>query len=111
IKHVLTSQHASYSMEKETVMSLSGFIRRPGSRLLPCLALFLWIDVAHAAEMRAPRQFAGEAVDEIEVRGQRSRLALRAEVVELETRMFTLFNELNDEQRFDARCEEAIVTG
>lgn len=79
--------------------------------LVSCLALLFWIDIAGAAEMHAPQKPAGEPAEEIEVLGRRGRLALRAEIVNVETRMFNLFNEFNDERQFDVFCDEGIVTG
>lgn len=89
----------------------SVFSGKAGIFLLACcLILVLWIDLAAAAEPREP-QVDGEAAEEVEVLGRRSRVALRAEIIGLEDRMYKLYNRLNAERQFDVICSEAIVKG
>jgi hypothetical protein len=89
------------------------FAGRPGARLVLCLMLGLWIGVAGAQEQAPQRnpEAQGEPVEEIEVTGRRSLLALQAEIVDAEIRMFNLFNDLNDVPEFDISCEAVMVTG
>lgn len=85
-----------------------------GTSQVACLTLWLWMGVVCSAQGQAPQEepeSRGEPIEEVEVTGQTSRLALRAEIVASETRMFDLFNQINDKRQFDMSCEAVIVTG
>ncbi|MGV3591808.1 MAG: hypothetical protein ACO1PZ_08960 [Gammaproteobacteria bacterium] len=93
-------------------MRFIDMVRRSAiATLASCLALLVQIGSAGAAETGAPRNPELEAPEEISVLGRRGRLALRAEIVRLETRMFDIFNSLNDTREFEIYCAESIVTG
>lgn len=75
------------------------------------LALLVPIGTAGAAETASPSSRSGsqEPAEEIEVRGRRALIQLRAEIINLESRMYDLFNQLNDERQFDVICSEEIA--
>lgn len=70
------------------------------------LALPLWGQQAFAMEAPA----ASEAPEEIVVTGRQLR-RLRIEIERAQDRMFGLFNELNDDNRYDIRCREEKAIG
>jgi hypothetical protein len=89
-------------------MRLSGiFQSRSRASLLSFFTLWLWSGIAGAAQGPAPQN---EPIEEIEITGRASRLALRADIVDTELRMFNLFNQLNDVPEFKINCEAVIVT-
>lgn len=82
--------------------------------LAGCLILGLWIGVAGAAEEQVPQrspELQDEPIEEIAIVGRRALMALRAEIVDAEIRMFGLFNQFNDTREFDIKCETVMVTG
>jgi hypothetical protein len=70
------------------------------------LALLLLVSPAFA--MEAP---AGEAPEEIIVTGRQTLSQLQVKIELAQDRMFGLFNELNDDDRYDIYCAEETRTG
>ncbi|MES2604007.1 MAG: hypothetical protein V4603_03660 [Pseudomonadota bacterium] len=68
----------------------------------------LWIGTVSAAQGQAPRS---EPIEQIDITGRSSLIALQTEINNAEIRMFNLFNELNDVRRFDISCESVMITG
>jgi hypothetical protein len=54
---------------------------------------------------------AGEEPEEVIVTGQRVRFALRLQMEDAERAVYNLFNEFNDEPRFEISCELHAITG
>jgi hypothetical protein len=59
----------------------------PRAGFVSFVALWLWSGATSAAQGPAPQ---AEPIEEIEITGRTSQLALRAEIVDIELRMFNL---------------------
>jgi hypothetical protein len=103
------------SRRKDTTMrSHEAFEVKLSTSQMCCLALWLWICMVGAVQAQPQQsdlQSGSDPIEEVEVTGQASRLALRVEIVAAETRMFDLFNQLNDMRQFNISCEAVMVTG
>lgn len=81
-------------------------------RLKVALFLSLLCDSIVAQENLLEQDQAGlEVPEEIVVTGERSNLQLRLELMELEKQAYELFNQFNDERRFDISCSVQKPTG
>lgn len=90
------------------------FYNQPVSSIATFLMLGLWISAVSSVQAQPQQsdlQSGGEPIEEVEVTGQTSWLALRVEIEAAETRMFDLFNQLNDTRQFKISCEAVMVTG
>ena len=54
---------------------------------------------------------ADEAIDDIIVAGQKSRAALRRDMIQAEDDFYAIYNKLNDDNEYDVRCRYESPTG
>lgn len=66
---------------------------------------------AHAQGADSDAADNGEAIDEIKVIGSRPLATIRAEITLAEDQVFTLFNELNDDDGYDIVCRKRARIG
>ena len=82
---------------------------------MPTKAIFLLFGFLFSccvvAEEEATRDEVADVFDEVTVLGVRELGALRAEVTRAEDRAYTLFNELNDDDRYDVICKKETRLG
>lgn len=82
--------------------------------LTSCLTLSLWIGTVSAAQGQAPANNLdsdGRPIEQIEITGRKTLIALQTEINNAEIRMFSLFNQLNDVREFDITCQAVMITG
>jgi hypothetical protein len=80
-------------------------------RTATLLCIFCAPGPAIAAQQDSATAQAREEPDEIIVTGQRQRFELRLQMEDAERVVYNLFNEFNDEARFEISCETHAVTG
>lgn len=81
-------------------------------RTATLLCVFCLPQLVLAAEPEsAPLAPAGEKPEEVIVTGRRTRFELRLEMEQAERVVYNLFNELNDEPRFEISCAMHAITG
>ena len=56
-------------------------------------------------------QASGRPIEEIQVLGTRTLYSIRMEIVDEENKIFSMFNELNSDDRFDILCDNIAPTG
>ena len=56
-------------------------------------------------------QASGRPIEEIQVLGTRTLYSIRMEIVDEENKIFSMFNELNSDDRFDIFCDNIAPTG
>ncbi|MES2604008.1 MAG: hypothetical protein V4603_03665 [Pseudomonadota bacterium] len=90
------------------------FASKRGTSLVSCLALSLWIGTASAAQGQAPENnldSQGRPIEQIDITGRKTMIALQVEINNAEIRMFNLFNQLNDVREFEISCQAVMITG
>ncbi|MFL2873600.1 MAG: hypothetical protein ACJZ8M_09750 [Pseudohongiellaceae bacterium] len=62
-------------------------------------------------QRQAPPQASDRPIEEIQVLGTRTLYSIRMEIVDEENKIFSMFNELNSDDRFDILCDKIAPTG